>query len=127
VQLAEDGDTIDDATVRWPEERPQRAFGESVCGRLSRITPASSNASSSIRPLRGWHRGLGRSSLRAASQYLFDEREAAQSSRRAVTSGRVERCVTRHSFHRPRGGLPPLFARVHPPQARSFYGLISLS
>jgi catalase len=28
VQLAEDGDTIDDATVRWPEERPQRAFGE---------------------------------------------------------------------------------------------------
>jgi catalase len=28
VQLAEDGDTIDDATVRWPEERPRRAFGE---------------------------------------------------------------------------------------------------
>jgi catalase len=28
MQLAEDGDTIDDATVRWPEERPQRAFGE---------------------------------------------------------------------------------------------------
>jgi catalase len=28
VQLAEDGDTIDDATVRWPEERPQRPFGE---------------------------------------------------------------------------------------------------
>jgi catalase len=28
VQLAEDGDTIDDATVRWPEGRPQRAFGE---------------------------------------------------------------------------------------------------
>src|SRR5215469_10767974 len=28
VQLAEDGDTVDDATVRWPEERPQRAFGE---------------------------------------------------------------------------------------------------
>ena len=28
VQLAEDGDTIDDATVRWPEERPQSAFGE---------------------------------------------------------------------------------------------------
>ncbi|MGC1888103.1 MAG: catalase family peroxidase [Stellaceae bacterium] len=28
VQLAEDGDTIDDATVRWPEARPQRAFGE---------------------------------------------------------------------------------------------------
>jgi catalase len=28
VQLAEDGDTIDDATVRWPEDRPQLAFGE---------------------------------------------------------------------------------------------------
>lgn len=28
VQLAEDGDRVDDATVRWPEERPQRAFGE---------------------------------------------------------------------------------------------------
>ncbi len=28
VQLAEDGDTIDDATIRWPEEHPQLAFGE---------------------------------------------------------------------------------------------------
>jgi catalase len=28
VQLAEDGDTVDDATVRWPEERPQLAFGQ---------------------------------------------------------------------------------------------------
>jgi catalase len=28
VQLAEDGDTIDDATARWPKARPQRAFGE---------------------------------------------------------------------------------------------------
>jgi catalase len=28
VQLAEDGDTVDDATVRWPEGRPQLAFGE---------------------------------------------------------------------------------------------------
>jgi catalase len=28
MQLAEDGDTIDDATVRWPEERPQLVFGE---------------------------------------------------------------------------------------------------
>ena len=28
MQLAEDGDTVDDATVRWPEERLQRAFGE---------------------------------------------------------------------------------------------------
>ena len=28
VQLAEDGDTVDDATVRWPEARPQPAFGE---------------------------------------------------------------------------------------------------
>lgn len=28
VQLAQDGDIVDDATVRWPEERPQLAFGE---------------------------------------------------------------------------------------------------
>jgi catalase len=28
VQLAEDGDTIDDATVHWPEERPRLSFGE---------------------------------------------------------------------------------------------------
>jgi catalase len=28
VQLAEGGDTVDDATVRWPEDRRQRAFGE---------------------------------------------------------------------------------------------------
>jgi catalase len=26
--LAEDGDIVDDATVRWPEDRPQLAFGE---------------------------------------------------------------------------------------------------
>jgi catalase len=28
VQLAAEGDVTDDATVRWPEERPQLAFGE---------------------------------------------------------------------------------------------------
>ncbi len=28
VQLARDSDTIDDATVRWPEDRPQVTFGE---------------------------------------------------------------------------------------------------
>lgn len=28
VQLAEDGDTVDDATVRWPEVRPQLTLGE---------------------------------------------------------------------------------------------------
>jgi catalase len=28
VQLADDGDTVDDATIRWPENRPQQAFGE---------------------------------------------------------------------------------------------------
>ncbi len=28
VQLAEDGDTVDDATVRWPDSRPQVRFGE---------------------------------------------------------------------------------------------------
>jgi catalase len=28
VQLAEDGDKVDDATVRWPESRPQLTLGE---------------------------------------------------------------------------------------------------
>jgi catalase len=28
IQLAKDGDTVDDATVRWPEDRPQLTFGE---------------------------------------------------------------------------------------------------
>ena len=28
VQLAGDGDTVDDATVRWPEDRPSITFGE---------------------------------------------------------------------------------------------------
>ena len=36
VQLAEDGDTVDDATVRWPESRPQLTFGEIS---LEEITP----------------------------------------------------------------------------------------
>jgi catalase len=36
VQLAEDNDTHDDATVRWPEDRPQLAFGEIS---LKEITP----------------------------------------------------------------------------------------
>ena len=36
MQLAEDGDTVDDATVRWPEDRPQLTFGEIS---LQEITP----------------------------------------------------------------------------------------
>jgi len=36
VQLAEDGDTIDDATVRWPKARPSISFGEL---RLTAIAP----------------------------------------------------------------------------------------
>jgi catalase len=36
VQLAADGDTVDDATVRWPEDRPQVRFGEIS---LTGITP----------------------------------------------------------------------------------------
>jgi catalase len=27
VQLAEDGDTVDNATIHWPESRPLREFG----------------------------------------------------------------------------------------------------
>jgi catalase len=36
VQLADDGDIVDDAIVRWPEDRPQLAFGELS---LREITP----------------------------------------------------------------------------------------
>ena len=36
VQLAEEGDKVDDATVRWPESRPQLAFGEIT---LKEVTP----------------------------------------------------------------------------------------
>lgn len=28
VQLAEEDDTVDDATIRWPEDRPQLTLGE---------------------------------------------------------------------------------------------------
>ena len=41
VQLAEDGDTIDDATVRWPESRPQLTFGEIA---LTQIAPDNAKA-----------------------------------------------------------------------------------
>jgi catalase len=34
VQVAEDGDTVDDATVRWPESRRQIKFGEVVLNTL---------------------------------------------------------------------------------------------
>jgi len=34
VQLAEVGDIVDDATLRWPEDRPQRAFGELSLGEI---------------------------------------------------------------------------------------------
>ena len=34
VQLAEDGDTVDDGTVRWPESRTQFKFGEVVLNAL---------------------------------------------------------------------------------------------
>jgi catalase len=40
VQLAKDGDTLDDATVRWPEDRPQVTFGEIS---LTGITPNNSS------------------------------------------------------------------------------------
>jgi catalase len=40
IQLAEDGDITDDATVRWPEARPQLAFGEIS---LTEIAPNNAN------------------------------------------------------------------------------------
>jgi catalase len=35
VQLAQDGDAVDDATVRWPESRPQVRFGEVALNALA--------------------------------------------------------------------------------------------
>ena len=40
VQVAQDGDTMDDATVRWPEDRPLLSFGELTLKEI-----ASNNAS----------------------------------------------------------------------------------
>jgi catalase len=40
VQLADKDDTVDDATVRWPDDRPQRTFGE-----ISLTEIAANNAS----------------------------------------------------------------------------------
>ncbi len=45
VQLAEDGDITDDATVRWPEERPQLACGELS---LQEIAPNNAGAQQQI-------------------------------------------------------------------------------
>jgi catalase len=45
VQLAEDGDITDDATVRWPEDRPQLAFGEIS---LREIVPNNAGAQQQI-------------------------------------------------------------------------------
>jgi len=40
VQLAGHGDIVDDATVRWPEDRPQVALGEiSLTGVAANNTP----------------------------------------------------------------------------------------
>lgn len=45
VQLAEAGDVTDDATIRWPEARPQRAFGELA---LTAIAPDNAKAQQQI-------------------------------------------------------------------------------
>ena len=78
VQLAQDGDIIDDATVRWPEQRTQLAFGE-----ISLQEIAANNASEQqhiiFDPIPRVD-GIEASSVRAASQHLSDERTAAQSS-----------------------------------------------
>jgi catalase len=79
VQSADDGDIVDDAAVRWPEERPQLAFGEIS---LQEITPNNAGEQQYIIfdpiPRVDGIEASGRSSLRAASQHLSDERQAAQ-------------------------------------------------
>jgi catalase len=53
VQLAEDGDVTDDATVRWPETRPQVAFGRLAIDAVVPDDAARNDGSSSI-PFREW-------------------------------------------------------------------------
>ena len=64
VQLAKEGDTVDDATVPWPEDRPQLTFGEIS---LTEIVPnnAERAAADHLRshPSCRWHRGLERSAV----------------------------------------------------------------
>jgi catalase len=101
VQLAEDGDTSDDATVRWPEERPQRAFGE-----ISLREIAANNASEQqhiiFDPIPRVD-GIEASAdpLFDPRQHLFDEREAAQSRRRPATRREVRRSATRDASRVP--------------------------
>jgi len=45
VQLAEDGDTVDDATARWPEARPQFTFGQVS---VTEIAPDNASAQQQI-------------------------------------------------------------------------------
>lgn len=45
VQLAEDGDVTDDATIRWPEDRPLSPFGEL---RLDAVAPDNAKAQQHI-------------------------------------------------------------------------------
>jgi catalase len=40
IQLAKDGDTTDDATVRWPEDRPQLTLGEIALTAIAPDNPA---------------------------------------------------------------------------------------
>jgi catalase len=40
VQLADERDTIDDAAVGWPEERPQRVFGEISLSEIAANSPS---------------------------------------------------------------------------------------
>jgi hypothetical protein len=53
VQLAQDGDTVDDATIRWPEDRPQLTFGEISLTAIAPDNASDSSVLSSIR-FRGW-------------------------------------------------------------------------
>ena len=63
VQLAEDSDTVDNATVRWPENRPQVAFGDQFDGnKAGQRTRATTNHLRS-HPASGRHRGVSGSAV----------------------------------------------------------------
>ncbi len=102
VQLANDGDTIDDATVRWPEDRPQLAFGEITLTAIA-LDNTGEQTAHHLRshPESRWYRGLGRPTLRAARQRLSTIRQTTQDCRQVDD--------TSH----PPGKLPALRRHLH--------------
>ena len=75
VQLAEDGDNVDDATIHWPETRPHRRLRhlhpQRRCARQRRRAEADHLRP---HPARRWHRALRRPAPRTPRRHLPDQR-----------------------------------------------------